>query len=113
MQGILTSLKESNLFRSIDVIELIDEDSIKLLKLKARVIDGTLLYITELHTPSHQKYSYHWQKEDGQVIIRWDNKPHWKDIKTFPHHKHYKDKIFSSHRVTVVDVIQEIKNTVG
>lgn len=51
MQGIITALKESNLFCSIDVIELIDEDTIKLLKLKARVTDGTLLYITELHSP--------------------------------------------------------------
>lgn len=113
MQGILAALKESNLFCSIDVIEFIDEDTIRLLKLKARVVDGTFLYVTELHTPSYQKYSYHWQKEDGQVIIRWDNKPHWKHIKTFPHHKHYKDKISHSHRVTVVDVIQEIKNEVG
>ena len=57
MQGILTALKESNLFRSIDVIELINEDTIKLLKLKARVVDGTFLYVTELHTPSFQKFS--------------------------------------------------------
>ncbi len=113
MQGIITALKESSLFCSIDVIELIDEDTIKLLKLKARVTDGTLLYITELHSPSYQKYAYHWQKEGGEVIIRWDNKPHWKTIKTFPHHKHECDKILPSHRVTVVDVIHEIKNKIG
>ena len=113
MQGILTALKESNLFRSIDVIELIDEDTIKLLKLKARVTDGTLLYIAELHSPTYQKYSYHWQKEGGEVISRWDNKPHWKAIKTFPHHKHEGDKILPSHRATVIDVIQEIKSKVS
>jgi len=70
LQGIIAALKESSLFCSIDVIELIDEDTIKLLKLKARVTDGTLLYITELHSPSYQKYAYHWQKEGGKVIIR-------------------------------------------
>ena len=113
MQGIITALKESSLFCSIDVIEFIDEATIKLLKLKTRVTEGTLLYITELHSPNYQKYAYHWQKEDGEIIIRWDNKPHWKTIKTFPHHKHEYDKILPSHRVTVIDVIQEIKDKIG
>ncbi|MFQ5901615.1 MAG: DUF6516 family protein, partial [Thermodesulfobacteriota bacterium] len=87
MQGIVSVLKNSKLFTSIDIIELIDEESVKLIKLKAKVLDGTLPYITELHTVDYQRYAYHWQREDGEVIIRWDNKPHWKEIKTFPHHK--------------------------
>ena len=72
------------------------------------IIDGSLLYITELHTENYQKYSYHWQKEDGQLIIRWDNSPHWKNIKTFPHHKHEKNEILPSHRISIQDVIEEI-----
>lgn len=59
MQGIISALKESNLFTSIHVIDLIDEESVKLLKLKAMVRDASVLYITELHTPDFQKYSYH------------------------------------------------------
>ncbi len=104
MLGIVIALKESGLFKAIDVVELIDEESVKLIRLKARVLDGTLLYITELHTADYQKYAYHWQKENGELIIRWDNKPHWKNIKTFPHHKHEKDKVLPSHRVNIEDV---------
>ena len=49
-----------------------------------------VLFIAELHTTQYQKYSYHWQDSDGQMIVRWDNKPHWPNIKTFPYHKHEK-----------------------
>jgi hypothetical protein len=112
LQGILTVINESGFFSSIDVIELIDEGTVNLLKVKARVKDSTLLYITELHTPAYQKYSYHWQKENGEVIIRWDNKPHWRNLKTFPYHKHEKDKVLPSYRVGIDDVISTIRERI-
>lgn len=100
MLGIISALSESNLFSSIEVVELIDEDLVKLIRIKAKVLDGTILYVTELHTRNYQKYSYHWQKENGELIIRWDNEPHWKNLKTFPHHRHEKDKVYSFHKRT-------------
>jgi len=111
--GIISALSESNLFSSVDVVELIDEDLVKLIRIKAKVLDGTILYVTELHTRNYQKYSYHWQKENGELIIRWDNKPHWKNLKTFPHHRHEKDKVYSSHRINIDDVIKTIKERVN
>ena len=113
MLGIISALSESNLFSSVDVVELIDEDLVKLIRIKAKVLDGTILYVTELHTRNYQKYSYHWQKENGELIIRWDNKPHWKNLKTFPHHRHEKDKVYSSHRINIDDVIKTIKERVN
>ncbi len=112
MYGIVSALRESNLFKSIDVLNLIDEDSAKLIKIKANGLDGTILYITELHTMDYQKYSYHWQKENGELIIRWDNKPHWKNLKTFPHHRHEKGEVYSSHRVSINDVIKTMKESI-
>jgi hypothetical protein len=109
LHGIISALKKSKLFTSIDVIDLIDEETVKLIKIRTDVLDGTVLYIRELHTTDYQKYSYHWQKEDGEPIVRWDNKPHWKEIKTFPHHKHERNKVFPAHRVNVDEVIEEIK----
>jgi len=38
LQGIILALKESNLFTSIEVIELIEEESVKLLRVKAKVL---------------------------------------------------------------------------
>ena len=86
------------------------EEHVRLLKIKAILNDGSLLYITELHTPDYQKYSYHWQKANGELFIRWDNKPHWKQLATFPDHKHEGGEVHPSHRVSIDDVILEIKN---
>lgn len=109
MHGIVTALKESSLFSSVDVIELIDEESVQLIKARAEVIDGTSLHMTELHTATYQKYSYHWQDKDGKLIMRWDNKPHWRNLKTFPHHKHEGNQVLPSHRVSIDDVIEAIR----
>lgn len=54
-----------------------------------------------------RKYSYHWQDEKGNLIIRWDNAPDW-DVETFPHHKHLSDKIESSYERTMEQVLRFI-----
>jgi hypothetical protein len=35
-----------------------------------------------------KRYSYYWLTSDNQLKIGWDNAPHHKQLKTFPHHKH-------------------------
>jgi len=107
---IVSALKESSLIDSVYIIEFIDESSVKLLKVKAGIADGTWLYITELHTSDYQKYSYHWQKTDGELIIRWDNKPHWRHIETFPHHKHEGDSVSASERIDIREVLKVIQD---
>ena len=109
MHEIIYVLINSKLISAINIIKLIEEESVNLLKLKVTLIDESLLYITELHTSSYQKYSYHWQRNDGRLIIRWDNTPHWKNIATFPYHKHIEDKILPSHRITVDEVLEIIR----
>lgn len=110
MRGIVSCLKASDIVIGIEVIELVDEQTVQLLRIKATIDDNSLLYITELHTPDFQKYSYHWQREDGTVGIRWDNAPHYKELKTFPHHRHEGAAVFPSHRITIEEVIAEIEN---
>lgn len=112
MYEIIPALKQSGLFSSIDIIELIDEESVRFIKIKAKVLDGSVLYITELHTTKYEKYSYHWQKENGELIIRWDNSPHWRKLKTFPYHRHEERKVFPSHRININEVIEIIKGKI-
>jgi hypothetical protein len=113
LYALISSLKRSELFTAIHVLELIDEQSVKLIKIKAEIRDGSLLFVTELHTDEYQKYSYHWQKQNGELIMRWDNKPHWKKMKTFPHHKHDRDKVLPSHRINMDEVISEIEKSLN
>ncbi len=112
MYEIISILRQSTIVRGVEVLELIDEDSVKLIKIKATLKENCLLYITELHTKSYQKYSYHCQKNDGDLIVRWDNKPHWRDMSTYPHHKHENDHVSPSHRVTIVDVLDQIEEKI-
>jgi hypothetical protein len=109
---IVVLLRESPLFSDIEVSELIDEDTIKVIKVKAKVIDGTVLFVHEIFRISSHKYSYHWQETDGKLIMRWDNSPHWKNVKTFPYHKHIANDVFACRKMTVSDVISEMEEEI-
>ena len=50
MYEIISVLRQSAIVLDFDVLELIDEDSVKLIKIKAVLKENLLLYITELHT---------------------------------------------------------------
>jgi hypothetical protein len=110
---IVAALRNSVIVIDVEVLELIDEDSVKLIKIKAIPKKNCELYITELHTSDFQKYSYHCQKGDGELIVRWDNKPHWKEMATYPHHKHDGGQVVPSHRATITDVLAEIEQRLG
>lgn len=81
-----------------------------MIKLKSVLLDESTLFITELYIENIRKYSYHWQNDKNELIARWDNQPHWKNIETFPHHKHEKDKIKPSDAISVEDIINVIKS---
>ncbi|MCY7349661.1 MAG: DUF6516 family protein [Cytophagaceae bacterium] len=34
------------------------------------------------------KYNYHWMRPENELLIRWDNNPHYQHLSTFPHHLH-------------------------
>ena len=58
MRGIVSLLKRSKVFTDIDVLELVDEGTVQLLRIRAILKDASVLYITELHTADFQKYFY-------------------------------------------------------
>jgi len=33
-------------------------------------------------------YSYHWTDAGGDLVLRWDNTPHYPNLPGFPHHVH-------------------------
>lgn len=59
------------------------------LKAKVQFSDRSLLFIRQIVIGSSIfKYAYHWQDKNNELICRWDNAPHWKQLSTYPHHKH-------------------------
>lgn len=79
------------------------------------MIDNSTLYISEYFTIfgdeiKRDKYSYHRQK-NNELLIRWDNAPHHRELPTFPFHVHRKYGIFESKEMTVEDVLKELIET--
>jgi hypothetical protein len=80
------------------------------IKLEVELINNTKLYIREYSDEKERNYSYHWQDKDQNIIIRWDNAPHYKEIITFPHHKHDKNKVYPNFDITIEDILKVIEN---
>ncbi|MEN4028520.1 MAG: DUF6516 family protein [Methanobacterium sp.] len=75
---------------------------------------GYVLYVNEGIGENYRRYSYHLQGND-KMIRRWDNAPHWKDIRTFPFHLLLSDKEepIECDEVFVNDVLLEIEDIIG
>ena len=83
----LESLKHK-LIKSYEILDFKRGEDFYFVKIKGILVDNSELHIREYVSENDYLYSYHWQDEKGSLRIRWDNSPHYKHIKTFPHHKH-------------------------
>lgn len=110
VQEIIEAVIQCDFVKSYDILEYVEEESIEFIRLKVEINDGSVLHIRESLTLGKSKYSYHWQKADGNLILRWDNAPHHPEISTFPYHLHDGGIIKPSDRVFIYDVLNEIAN---
>ena len=107
MQGTLESLQDE-LIKSFEILDFKSGESFYFLKVKAVLIDDSLLHIKEYSSLDGYFYSYNWQGSDGFLRIRWDNSPHHRDLPTFPDHKHV-PQLKESREMRLADVLQEIR----
>lgn len=77
---IIEHLNSSEFIYSHEVLEFFDEESIKLIKIKVHLKDGSTLFIRELIKANGSNYSYHWQDSQGKMLLRWDNAPYHPDV---------------------------------
>ena len=75
-------------------------------------VNGSKLFVNDYLFSHKRKYSFHWQDEDENIIIRWDNSEHWKDVDTFPFHKHKGDKVLPSTETSLEDVLEYIQQKI-
>lgn len=76
--------------------------------------DGSLLHIKDyLFLDCKRKYSYHWQDANGNLISRWDNSPHHREIPTYPHHRHMSDGITESNEWNIREILRIINDAVS
>ena len=110
VQEILDALSSSDIVEEIAVIVLVQEPGRQALRATASLKGGYVLHINEALGRGFRRYSYHVQKGE-QMVRRWDNAPHWPDMKTFPHHLHLgsEKNVLESREVIVEDVLDEMK----
>jgi hypothetical protein len=105
---IIAALRRSSIVRDIDVIEAVEEESAEFLKVKASIVDGSVLHVREIVFADYSKYSYQWQSTTGETLLRWDNAPHHRTVSTHPDHKHEGKQVVPSARISIEDVLAEL-----
>ncbi len=101
-------LLKHKLCTSYEVLDFKQGEDFYYLKIKAMLVDKSELHIREYVTEADYLYSYHWQDSNGALRIRWDNSPHHRQIKTYPHHKHTPE-LEESYEVGFEDVLRIIE----
>ncbi len=91
------------------VVENRSSESELYYKIRVTLIDESLLQASEYKDIKERSYSFHWQDKNGQLIIRWDNAPHFKHLATYPHHKHQLDRVEENIEMTLEQVLAEIE----
>lgn len=77
--------------------------------------DDSVLEFTEVKSITKKfkdKYSYHYMDSAKQLLFRYDNSPHFRELSTFPHHLHLPDETLPSTEPDLADVLKEIERLV-
>ena len=92
--------------------EIIAFDRVNL-RVRIRFAEGYLFelneaIVVEQSDLKHLSYRYHFQDQNNQLMVRYDNTPHFPDLPTYPHHKHFLREVVSSAKPSITDVVKEI-----
>ena len=110
----LKLLQDSPAVKSFEIIDFKGGKNFYYLKIKANISKGSILFIREYLSRNDHNYSFHWQKENGDLLMRWDNSPHHVGVKTFPNHKHLSDgQILESYEINIEKVLNFIKKAIA
>jgi hypothetical protein len=82
------------------------------LRLRLRFVSGHLLEINEALGVMQDQliwfgYRYHFQDQNNCLVFRYDDTPHFPNLSTFPHHKHWIDEVLESFKPILTEVLYE------
>ena len=85
---VFTTLQTSPLCHSVRVIETQQFSERQFaIKVRADLTSGDWLQVRLYCNESHMDYAYHVARSE-QTTARWDNKEHFPQLSSFPHHHH-------------------------
>ncbi len=111
LNDILDVLRTSDIVKRIISSKFDGVADFYILKIRVELTNGWLLDYWEHKTSNLHRYSFHVFHEQ-QMIVRWDNTPHYPDLKWFPHHKHEGKKVVESKDMTVVEVLEHLEKLI-
>jgi len=106
-------LDESRIIQDFKVLDFKSSTSGRYFKIQITFTDHSILIAREFSSQEERNYSFHWMDKKKNLIIRWDNAPYHKQMKTFPHHKHTNDRIIESKEITLEEVIQYLEEQIN
>jgi hypothetical protein len=64
--------------------------------------------VKDIDVKAKIKYRYQYLNDHDEIVFRYDNAPHHRELPTFPHHKHNRDQVEPSQEPTLFDILLEI-----
>jgi|SRR3972149_2168249 len=118
IESIIQELLVSRVVSSFRILKRIEGEEDGYVRIKCTLSKGDSLEFAEFFRLRKNKaliemYSYHWQSYDGALFKRWDNVPHHKELKSFPHHLHLPDgKVTESSLMSLKKVLAVIEKEI-
>lgn len=110
---IINCIEKSNIIKEYDILIFEVFEQGFYIKVRARLINNTELYIREYSDINERNYSYHWQDLNQKLLIRWDNAGHHKNIETYPHHIHIANRIYPSYHISCNEILKQIEDRIN
>ena len=109
-------LLSDSIIASFDIIRERSAITNGYLRVRLTLKDDSFLEFSEYTQPTANNeikvitYSYHWATNEGKLLKRWDNTPHFPSLSGFPHHIHDGDEneVIPNHEMSIFDVLSEI-----
>ncbi|OFY64017.1 MAG: hypothetical protein A3H98_08735 [Bacteroidetes bacterium RIFCSPLOWO2_02_FULL_36_8] len=103
-----------HIISSLKILKYVNERTLFTCKVIITFYNKSTLSVKEYRFANKErKYSFHWMDKNHKMIIRWDNAEHWKNISTFPHHKHIGKNVFPTTEITLEQVLIEIEKHIN
>lgn len=115
LDTIIQELSTNPIISAFKIIRKVIGEEDGYIRVKCSLSNGDTLEFAEYVEVIGEKvyiatYSYHWQDSKGNVVKRWDNVGHHKELNTFPYHVHLPEgEVSGTTSMTLNKVLEAIE----
>lgn len=75
-------------------------------------VDGSRLEFTEQLPIDRRKFRIQYMDAQNGLLARWDSAPHYKNLATFPFHKHTPQGVAAHEAITALQILEVVAKLV-